>query len=127
MITADQQIPKINIDAKITFREITPNFFKIIRQFAPFGPGNMTPIYMTEKVMDTGFSRAVGSDESHLQLNIKDAGHVRMKGIAFGIAQKYLPAIKQKKSFDICYSIEENEWQGNVSLQLMVREIKIND
>jgi len=127
MITADQQIPKINIDAKITFREITPNFFKIIRQFAPFGPGNMTPIYMTEKVMDTGFSRAVGSDESHLQLNIKDASHVRMKGIAFGIAQKYLPAIKQKKSFDICYSIEENEWQGNVSLQLMVREIKIND
>ncbi len=126
MITREQQIPKIEIDAKLSFKEITPKFFNIIRQFAPFGPGNMTPIYVTEHVMDTGFTRAVGNEQTHLQLNIKDDSHVRMKGIAFGIAQKYLPEIKKNKSFDICYSIEENEWQGNVSLQLMVREIKIN-
>ncbi len=126
MITREQQIPKIEIDAKLSFKEITPKFFDIIRQFAPFGPGNMTPIYVTENVMDTGFTRAVGNEQTHLQLNIKDDSHVRMKGIAFGIAQKYLPEIKKNKSFDICYSIEENEWQGNVSLQLMVREIKIN-
>ncbi|MCF6239895.1 MAG: single-stranded-DNA-specific exonuclease RecJ [Bacteroidales bacterium] len=127
MITAEQQIPKIEIDAKLSFKEITPNFFNVIRQFAPFGPGNMTPVYVTENVMDTGFSRAVGADKSHLQLNIKDSSHTRMKGIAFGVAEKYLPAIKQKKSFDICYSIEENEWQGVKILQLMVREIKISD
>jgi single-stranded-DNA-specific exonuclease len=127
MITPGQQIPKIEIDAKISFKEINNKFFNIIRQFAPFGPGNMTPVYVTEKVMDTGFSRAVGGDLSHLQLTIKDQSHVRMKGIAFGAAKKYLPAIKQKKSFDICYSIEENEWQGNISLQLLVREIKINN
>ncbi len=126
MISSEQQIPKIEIDAKLSFKEITPNFFNIIRQFAPFGPGNMTPVYVTEHVMDTGFTRAVGNDQTHLQLNVKDSSHVRMKGIAFGIAQKYLPEIKKNKSFDICYSIEENEWQGNVSLQLMVREIKIN-
>ena len=127
MITADQQIPKIEIDAKLSFKEITPNFFNIIRQFAPFGPENMTPIYVTENVTDTGYSRAVGEDESHLQLYVKDESQIRMKGIAFGIAKQYLPKIKQKKTFDICYSIEENEWQGNTSLQLMVREIKINE
>lgn len=127
MITPEQQIPKIEIDAKLSFNEITANFFNIIRQFAPFGPGNMTPVYVTEHVMDTGFSRAVGTDQTHLQLNIKDSSHKRIKGIAFGAAPKYLSAIKQKKSFDICYSIEENEWQGNKSLQLMVREIKINE
>ena len=124
-ITPDQLVPKIKIDAQLNFTDITPKFYRIIKQFSPFGPGNMSPVYITKNVKDSGYSKAVGQEETHLKIDVIDKSHKRMQGIAFNLAEEYLPSIKQKKDFDICYSVEENEYMGRTSLQLRVKEIKI--
>jgi single-stranded-DNA-specific exonuclease len=123
-ITEEQLMPQINIDHYLGFNEITPRFFNTIKRFAPFGPGNMSPIYVSENIRDTGGTRAVGKMEEHLRLELTDSENNRFIGIGFGMAN-YLNMIKQNETFKICYSIEENEFNGNVSLQLRVRDIKI--
>ncbi len=114
--------PEIKIDEQIELSDITPKFYRIIRQFAPFGPGNMTPIFMTENLKDTGYGKCVGEDEKHLRLTVRQ-GQQNMVGIAFNLGDK-LSLIKDKKPFKAVYSIDENHWQGNVSLQLKIRDIK---
>lgn len=114
--------PEIKIDQHILLSDITPKFYRIIRQFAPFGPGNMTPIFMTENLKDTGYGKCVGEDDKHLRLTISQ-GQQKMVGIAFNLGNK-LSLIKDKKLFKAVYSIDENHWQGNVSLQLKIRDIK---
>ena len=125
-ITPDQLIRKIKVDAQIKLSDITTKFYSIIKQFAPFGPGNMSPVYISCNVKDSGYSKAVGQDSSHLKLDVIDEDNKRMSGIGFSLAEKFLPSIKQKKNFDICYSIEENEYMGRTNLQLRIKEIKIN-
>jgi len=123
-ITEKQLIPNINVDAEITLDKITPSFYKIIKQFAPFGPQNMTPIFVSKNVKDTGDSRTIGSDHSHLKIEIIDDTKAPISGIGFSMGHFY-DKIKTGKSFDICYSIEENEFRGNTKLQLFIRDIKI--
>lgn len=125
-ITPDQLIPKISIDQAITFSEINPKFYQIIKRFAPFGPGNMSLIYLSENVWDSGGSRIVGKTEEHLRLELVDSKNTRIIGIAFFMSE-YLPIVKEGKPFKICYSIEENEYNGVVSLQLRIRDIKRNN
>lgn len=127
MITPDQLIPKVKIDAQIKLAEITPKFYNIIRQFAPFGPGNMSPVYISENVWNGGNSRAVGQDGTHLKLDVVDDSNRHFSGIAFSLAPKYLQDIKQNKKFAICYTVEENEYMGRTTLQLRVKEIRMND
>ncbi len=127
IITPDQQIRKVKIDVQIKLSDIITKYFSIIKQFAPFGPGNMSPVYITTNVKDSGYTRAVGQESTHLKLDVIDENNKRMQGIGFNLAEKYLPSIKQKKSFDICYSVEENEYMGRTSLQLKIKEIKINE
>lgn len=115
-------IPEIKIDEQIELSDITPKFYRIIRQFAPFGPGNMTPIFMTENLKDTGYGKCVGEHKDHLRLTVTQ-GHQRIVGIGFNIGNK-LELIQNKKPFKAVYSIDENHWQGNVSLQLKLRDIK---
>lgn len=113
--------PEIEIDAEIELSEITPRFYRIIKQFAPFGPGNMAPVFLTRNVKDNGNARQVGS--AHLKLEIRERNPLFTFGaIAFGHADK-MPLIDGPKPFDICYSIEENEWNGVVNLQLNVKDI----
>ncbi|RLD61664.1 MAG: single-stranded-DNA-specific exonuclease RecJ [Bacteroidetes bacterium] len=126
-ITPDQLVRKLKIDAEIKLSDITTKFYSIIKQFAPFGPGNMSPVYITEGVKDSGYTKAVGQESTHLKLDAIDENNKRMQGIGFNLAEKYLPSIKQKKSFDICYSVEENEYMGRKSLQMRIKEMKIND
>ncbi|WP_040252684.1 single-stranded-DNA-specific exonuclease RecJ [Psychroserpens mesophilus] len=114
--------PEIKIDEQIELSDITPKFYRIIRQFAPFGPGNMTPIFMTENLKDTGYGKCVGEDDKHLRLTVRQ-GQQHIVGIAFNLGDK-LSLIKDKKPFKAVYSIDENHWQGNVSLQLKIRDIK---
>ncbi|WP_033959426.1 single-stranded-DNA-specific exonuclease RecJ [Psychroserpens jangbogonensis] len=114
--------PEIQIDELIELRDITPKFYRIIRQFAPFGPGNMTPIFMTENVQDTGYGKCVGEDDKHLRLTASQ-GSQKIIGIAFNLGNK-LELIQNKKPFKTVYSIDENHWQGKVSLQLKIRDIK---
>jgi single-stranded-DNA-specific exonuclease len=114
--------PEIQIDAQIELSDITPKFYRIIKQFAPFGPGNMTPIFMTDNLQDTGYGKCVGEDDKHLRLTASQ-GSCKFVGIGFNIGDK-LDLITNRKPFRAVYSIDENHWQGRVSLQLKLRDIK---
>ena len=114
--------PEIKIDMQIDLRDITPKFHRIISQFAPFGPANMTPIFMTKDIKDTGYGKCVGEDDKHLRLTASQ-GNEKIVSIGFNLGNKK-DLIKGKKTFDAVYSIDENHWQGNVSLQLKLRDIK---
>ncbi len=115
--------PEVQIDAAILLSDITPKFWRILKQFAPFGPQNMTPVFLSENVYDTGFGKQVGEDKTHLRVTIQQANSNQIVGIGFGLGDK-LPLIKDKKPFNAVFSIDENEWQGTKSLQLRLRDIK---
>ncbi|MBZ9629619.1 single-stranded-DNA-specific exonuclease RecJ [Salegentibacter sp. LM13S] len=116
-------IPEILVDAQIGLDEITPKFFRILKQFAPFGPGNMTPIFMTQNLTDTGYGKCVGADEAHLKCQVKQEGKsATFDMIGFGLGEKF-ETISEGKSFKAVYSLDENEWNGNVSIQLRLRDI----
>ena len=87
----------------------------------------MSPVYISRNVWNGGNSRAVGQDGTHLKLDVIDDSGKHFSGIAFSLAPKYLAEIKQNKKFDICYTVEENEYMGNTTLQLRVKEIKMKD
>lgn len=127
-ITDMQQIQTIEVDAKIPLSEITPRFFRILKQFAPFGPHNMTPIFITEDVFDAGTSRLVGKNEGHLKLDLvePDVNSGIFPGIAFNQSDKF-DLITSGLPFDVCYSITENEYRGKTNLQLYIRDIKKRD
>ncbi|MCD6113402.1 MAG: single-stranded-DNA-specific exonuclease RecJ [Bacteroidales bacterium] len=118
-------IPEIEIDRIINLNEINSKFFKILKQFAPFGPGNMIPIFQTNNVIDTGQCRIVG--KNHLKLNVihPDISGYPVSAIAFKQADKF-DYISQGKPFDITYHLEENNWNGNISIQLNIKDIKIH-
>ena len=123
-ITTDQLVPQLDIDAEINFSDITPKFFRVLKQFAPFGPDNPKPIFCTRRVYDYGTSRLVGKDQEHLKLELIDSNSENiMNGIAFGMYE-HNDLIKNLNPFDICYTIEENTYGGNVSIQLLIKEIK---
>ncbi|MBB6681800.1 single-stranded-DNA-specific exonuclease RecJ [Aequorivita sp. 609] len=122
-ITPQQLIPEISVDAMIDLNEITPKFYRILKQFAPFGPGNMTPVFMTENLTDVGVGKCVGKDKSHLRLVVKQEKSNQFTGIGFGLADKEDIACNGKP-FKAVYCIDENEWQGNVSLQLRLKDIR---
>ena len=115
-------IPEITIDLELELSEITPKFFRILQQMGPFGPQNMKPVFKTTSIRDNGYGKTVGSDKSHLKLSIIDgADQKTYNAIGFGLGNK----IKLiKGDFDIAYSLDENEWKGNTSIQLILKDIK---
>ncbi len=115
--------PEIAVDAQIEFHEITPKLFRIIQQFAPFGPGNLTPVFMGERLKDTGYAKGVGENGAHLKLSATQYGIGPIGAIGFNLGEK-LPLVSQQKSFSAVFSLDENEWQGNVSLQLKLRDLR---
>ncbi|HSO85382.1 MAG TPA: single-stranded-DNA-specific exonuclease RecJ [Draconibacterium sp.] len=127
-ITNMQQTQTIEIDAKITLSDITPRFYRILKQFAPFGPHNMSPVFVTEDVYDAGTSRRVGKNQEHLKLDLvePDVNSGIFAGIAFNQSQAY-DLITSGSPFDICYSIAENDYRGKINLQLFIKDIKKRD
>ncbi|MDR0873523.1 MAG: single-stranded-DNA-specific exonuclease RecJ [Prevotellaceae bacterium] len=124
-ILEEQTYPQIEIDAMLEFKDITPKFFRVLKQFNPFGPGNMKPVFCTKRVFDYGTSRLVGKEQEHLKLELVDQhSEVVMNGIAFGMYE-FNDAIKELNPLDICYTIEENTFNGNTSIQLMIKDIKV--
>ena len=115
--------PEIKIDDELNLEDITPKFYRILKQFAPFGPGNMTPIFMSQNVYDTGYGKCVGEDESHLRVTLNQKGNEKMVAIGFGMGDKY-NLTTNRKPFKIVYSIDENHWNGTTSLQLKLRDLK---
>ena len=115
----------IDINAEIDFRDITPKFFSDLKKFNPFGPDNAKPIFCTHNVYDYGTSKVVGRDQEHIKLELVDnKSNNVMNGIAFG-QSSHVRFIKTKRSFDICYSIEENTHKRG-EVQLQIEDIKPN-
>ncbi|GAB1418983.1 single-stranded-DNA-specific exonuclease RecJ [Bacteroidales bacterium] len=120
-------IPEIEIDLIINFDEITPKFLRILKQFAPFGPGNMSPIFRTDRVVDTGRCKMVG-DKKHLKLELMQTEHRHEPFPAIAFHQGYhFSEIKAGKPFSACYHLEENEWMGRVNTQINVKDIQFFD
>ena len=128
LITDKQQTESIEAEAKILLSDITPKFYRLLKQFAPFGPHNMIPVFITENVFDSGSSRPVGKNMEHLKLDLIEAtsNSSQFSAIAFNQAQHF-EAISQGLPFDICYSIAENEFRGKTSLQLYIRDIQTKE
>jgi len=124
-ISEEQKVEVLDMDAELDFADITSGFNTILKQFEPFGPENMAPLFYTKNVMDRGYSRAVGVENEHLKLHMctEKERLSEMNGIAFklGCHSGY---VSRGLAFDICYAIQENTWKGKVTLQLGVKDIK---
>ena len=115
--------PELKIDLEIDLGQIDDKLMRIIKQFAPFGPGNLSPTFMTQGIKDTGWGKCVGEDDKHIRLTATQSFNNKIVCIGFGLGDK-IDIIKNKKSFSAAYSIDENHWNGNVSLQLKLKDIK---
>ena len=114
--------PEITIDAELEFTEITPKFFRILKQLAPFGPQNMKPVFVSRNVRDNGYGKQVGSDKSHLKLSLFQGDNTQtINAIGFGLGNKIDDI---QNDFDVVYTIDENEWNGYKSLQLVLKDLK---
>lgn len=126
-IKPEMLVPQIDIDAKLNFGDIDDKFYRILKQFQPFGPGNMSPVFVTDNVYDTGDSRLVGNERDHLKLSLIQEDNPKVfQGIAFQMGQHY-KKIQKGSPFSVCYSISENSYRGITSIQLRVKDIQYLD
>lgn len=124
-ILPEMRTPEIEIDAEINFSDITPKLIRILKQFEPYGPQNMTPVFMTADVKDTGYAKTLGAEEEHLRLFTKQSNSDGIAAIGFGLGKK-LNIVQNQNPFQLAYCIAENEWNGTVSTQLMLKDIRTN-
>jgi single-stranded-DNA-specific exonuclease len=126
-IHQDQLIPVVEIDTELQLAEIDDKFVRVLNQFQPFGPENNVPVFLTENVSDNGMGKRVGTEGDHLRLNLvqEENPFKVFTAIAFQKG-KMFEKICQGKSFDICYSVEENEYRGRKSTQLNIRDLKFD-
>jgi len=123
-ITDASKVPEIVIDTELSFKEINRKFYNILKQMAPFGPGNMNPVFVTEGVNDTGYSKLVGKDQNHLKLSLRDLkSGVVMNGIGFNMADKF-DLVRSGVPLSVVYTLDENHWQNRITLQMRVKDIK---
>lgn len=115
-------IPEVEIDALLSLNDISKKYFEVLKQFAPFGPGNMSPVFQTDEVIDTGQARKVGKNHLKLEVVHSNIRGYPISAIAFQQSH-HLEKIKGKP-FSICYHIEENVWNGTSNLQLNIKDIK---
>lgn len=115
-------IPEISIDAELNFKDITPKFFRILQQFAPFGPGNMSPVFMSRKLKDTGYAKCVGADKSHLKCRFQQSSALSFGAIGFGLGEK-CDLLSEGRTVKAAYALDENEFNGNISIQLKLKDI----
>ena len=119
-------IPKITIDAALELSDIEPKFIRILNQFEPFGPENMTPVFLTKNVVDTGYGKTIGQNDEHLKLFVKSSNDANSEGfgvIGFGLGNK-LTFKEERQPFDLVYCIDENEFNGNVTVQLRAKDLQ---
>ena len=114
---------ELKVDLEIELGEINDKLMRILKQFAPFGPGNLSPTFMSQNLKDTGYGKCVGEDDKHIRLTVTQSFNDKIVCIGFGLGDK-IDIIKNKKLFSAAYAIDENHWNGNVSLQLKLKDIK---
>ena len=122
-ISSELLIPEIEIDAEINLSEISPKLIRVLNQFEPFGPENMTPVFLTKNIKDTGYPKLLGKEEEHLKLFVKQENSEGFGAIAFFMGNK-LNQISNQKPFDAVYCIDENEFKGTVTVQLRIKDLK---
>ena len=115
--------PEISIDAIVDFDESTPKFTRILKQFEPCGPQNMTPVFVSKNVVDTGYGKPMGKEEEHLKLFVRQNNSEGIPAIGFGLGKKY-EIVKNKQLFEAAYCIDENEWNDKIELQLRLKDIR---
>lgn len=114
--------PEILIDLEIDLSSVTPKFYRILKQLEPFGPANMKPVFLSSGLRDNGYGKPVGAEGNHVKLSIINGSDSKTyNAIGFDLAEKYALT---NGSFQAVYTIEENHWNGNTSLQLMLKDIK---
>ena len=128
-LTDDMMIPEIELDTEISISDINTRFFNILKQFAPFGPGNMLPLFQSSDLIDTGYVKLVGKNGGeHLKFSVVHRNKSGNPVPAIAFNQGYhIERMKKGEPFKICYHIVENSWQGVTNLQLRVRDIKFED
>ena len=122
-IHPDLLIPEISIDDEIELSDINERLIRILNQFEPFGPQNMTPVFMAKGVKDTGYGKTIGQNDEHLKLFVKQNNSEGFGVIGFGLGNK-LDLTKNQNPFDIAFCIDENEFNGNVTVQLRLKDLR---
>ncbi len=121
-ILPDQMVPSITYDMEITLDKLTKPVYRIINQMSPFGPFNRQPLFYIKNCVDNGGTKLVGADNNHLRLEIKDGAEINFSGIGFEMGE-YISKIKMKNKFSILAHLQNNEFNGNSKLQLLVTDI----
>ncbi|MBR1405978.1 MAG: single-stranded-DNA-specific exonuclease RecJ [Bacteroidales bacterium] len=124
-LTVEMSTPVVEVDSRLDFSQITPKFFRILKQFQPFGPGNNAPVFLTENVYDDGNGRKVGPAAQHLKLELiqESQPYHQIGAIGFNMAE-YFDHIKAGNPIDICYSVVENYYRGNSTIQLRLKDMR---
>jgi single-stranded-DNA-specific exonuclease len=125
IVTDDMMIPRTEIDDYLDFKQITPKFFRILKQFQPFGPKNMSPVFVTKNVYDNGNGCTVGQDGDHLRLELiqENEPYRHIPAIAFNQSEHF-EHLNGGNPADVCYSIAENYYRGIANIQLQIKDIK---
>ena len=125
-IHPDLLTPEISVDLEMNFSDFNEKFMRILKQFEPFGPENMTPVFMSKNVIDSGYAKTLGNDEEHLKVFVKQNNSSNFNAIGFGLGDK-INLVKNRNPFEAVYVLEENEWNGTVSLQLQLRDVRASE
>ena len=113
----------ISIDAEVDLHDISPKLIRILKQFEPFGPQNMTPVFHSKNIVDTGHGKTIGKENEHLKLFVKQNNCEGIPAIGFNVGDK-INLTTNRKPFEMLYTVSENEWNGEISLQLNIRDLK---
>jgi len=125
-ITNDMLVPVVEVDTEIAIDDINEKIVRILNQFAPHGPHNMTPVFCSKGVFDTGFAKIVGNNHLKLEVYQSNSKLHKIDAIAFNKGD-YLNFFKRNIPVDIVYKIKVNEFRGQESIQLVIEEIKVTD
>jgi single-stranded-DNA-specific exonuclease len=124
MLAYQRPTPVLEYEAEVSFSEMTAKFYRILRQFAPFGPENMRPVFLAKNVRDAGYTRKVGQNADHLKLHVvQDESGVVFDGIGFNLGG-WESSFKEGGLHDILFCLDENEWQGTVRMQLIIKDVR---
>jgi single-stranded-DNA-specific exonuclease len=122
-LTETQKKQTLDVDVGLPFAAITPKLLRILKQMEPFGPENRSPVFYTDGVVDSGFAKLVGQDKSHIKARFVQGASSPIDAIGFGLGKK-MNLLKKGTPLRIAYTLEENVWQGNVSVQLRLKDIE---
>jgi single-stranded-DNA-specific exonuclease len=125
-IHPDLLTPEISVDLEMNFSDFDEKFMRVLKQFEPFGPENMTPVFKSNNIIDSGYAKTLGNDDEHLKVFVKQNNSPNFNAIGFGLGDK-INLVKNRNPFEAVYVLEENEWNGTVSLQLQLRDVRTSE